>query len=363
MLRDRLQGGVALGGILAWVVMAGMGCGNDASVTAPVAPAVGGDVAVIQDADMVMRMDWQGMRDSAIYAKMKSMVDEHPDASAQIRDMEQVAEAIKEIVGLEEEDFLMVTFSASLEGVDLEGPNLDETMNAVMAIELAKPLSLEQIEEALRKVSAESPDANLVLNRQRHAGNDLLAVTMIDEHADETTLGVALTAYGRVVLAGTLTGTRGALDRAASGVIFSVVERLGLDPHALPHVAFRFDLTDAMKTQMRESLADPDPRDMMAGSMKVFESLERVDLKVDMADAMNLAFSMGLGTEEKAAAAKHVLDNTVLGMVRMMAGMMSGGQPLTVLDSLATRLDPNGMVTLSFTLSAADLEILQSLNP
>ncbi len=350
-----------VGGILACITLVGIGCGNGAQVSNS-QPASGGDIAVIQDADVVMRADLQGMRDSAIYTLIKDLADNQADTGLQIQEMEQVAEQLKDITGLEEDDFLTVTFSAVLEGIDFETDHMDERLNAVMAIELAKPITIDQLEEAINKAAEASPDINLAMARERHADSDFLAVTVIEEYGEDTTIGVALTAGGGVVLTGTMPGTKGALDRQARGVSGSAAEHFELDPKALPHLALRFDLTDAMQDWMRDGMGDPESYDPMVQSMKAFEDLERIDLKVDMADDMNVAFSMGLGSEQKATVAKNVLDNTVIGMLRMMVGMVSGGQPLTVLDSMDTRLEPHGAVTLSFTLTVSDIEILQSMN-
>ncbi len=361
MMKRKSGSRYIVGGILAFITLVGMGCGNGARVSDS-KPATGGDIAVIPDADVVMCADLQGMRDSAIYTLIKDLADNQPDTGLQFQEMEQVAEQLKDITGLEEDDFLTVTFSAVLKGIDFDADHVDARMNAVMAIELAKPLTIDQLEEAINKATETSPDINLAVAREQHAGSDMLAVTVIEEYGEDTTMGVAVTAGGRVVLTGTMLGTKGALDRQAHGVSVSVAEHLELDPKAIPHLALRFDLTDAMQDQMRDKMGDPDSHDPMANSMKAFEGLERVDLKVDMADDMKVAFSMGLGSEEKATIAKNVLDNTVLGMLRMMVGMVSGGQPLTVLESLDTRLDPNGAITLSFTLTPSDIEILQSMN-
>ncbi len=51
--------------------------------------------------------------------------------------------------------------------------------------------------------------------------------------------------------------------------------------------------------------------------------------------------------------AKNVLDSTVLGMLHMILGMVNGGQPLKVLDSLDTRLGPNGAISQSSTVVVA----------
>lgn len=348
-------------GLFAVMAVVVVGCGKKAA-------GGGADIAVIQDADLVVHADLDAMRGAAIYAKLKELADKQNEKSdAQAKKMKDLGEELKKITGLEDEDFQAITVSAVLDGVDMEAKayaDVADTLNGVMAVQLAKAVTLDQIEEAIQAAADDDPDMTVAMSRENYKNDEILVVNAKESaDAKESPFAVAMANDNKTIVAGTMIGTKGALDRAG-GKAESAVAALDLDEESPAQFAMRLNLTEEMRNQLKENAKQQagqtgNPQAAMAQS---FADLEKVSAAVNMADSMDVSLAMALGSEESATAAKGMIDTNVLGMARMMISMMSGGQPTTLGQSLKTVADPDGSVVLSFTLSSEDLDLIKKMS-
>lgn len=323
------------------------------------------NVAVIPDADLFIRVDLASMRDTAIYDKFKELREADGKPAVQAEDMKEMAEQLKSITGLTDKDFQKIVVSAVLKDLDLEAGNYKQAtdnLNGAMAIQVAKSVTLDQLEEAARKATAEKEDVEVGITRDAYKGRELLVLTSVKDGQEEQPMAVTTSADGKVIILGSMPGIRGAFDRSASGQVVAASDALGLPNDKLPQIAVRFDLTEQMREKMRQQNPQEQPPqggNPMAGVAAAFRNLEQVKAFVTMADDAKVMLSLGVGSVDSAQQAKGVLDNQVLSMLRMMATTLVGGQPLDVLNTLKTVADPKGSVQLSFALTAADIEKLQ----
>ncbi|MFO7822257.1 MAG: hypothetical protein R6V56_09430 [Lentisphaeria bacterium] len=349
--------GVAAGLLVSAAVIAATGCGKKKA-------DVDAGIAVIPDADLVVMTDMAAMREAPIYKRLEAFGEEQEKLNAsnpQADKMKKLGEELKNITGLKDEDFQIFVLSAALEGLDPDAKGYAEIadkLNGVMAVGIAKPVTLDQLEEAAKKATEENEEVEVETSRRDYKGNQILVLTNSKEDK-KAPIAVATAADGKVIVIGSMLGAKGALDRAESGDINAASQALGLGKDQQPQMAVRFDLTEAMQKEMQQQKPQTQPGNPMAGAAAAFKGLEQVKAYVTMGKNMDVLLAMAVGSEDDAKAAKNVLDNQVIGMIRMGMSMLAGGQPMPLLESLKTATDPTGTVKFSFSFSPSDIGLIQ----
>lgn len=348
--------------LLALTTVAVVGCGKEAD-------GVSSNIALIPDAELVVHADLADLRASSMYNTLDKLAEKQQGQQPQQAEkVKKIMEELKDITGLTEEDFQAFTMSMSFKGIDLDAKDFagaGDKLNAVMAMNVTKDVTLDQLRKAIEAAAEQDGNTSIKINREPYKGVPMLVVEDLNQaKKDQPPLALAMTGKNRVLLAGTVVGTQGALDRAASGSSADAAKMLGLDKQGAPQVGMRFNLNSEMQKRLKEKAAEAQTNEaggMQVAAAQVMEDLKQVALSLNMAETMNVNLTANLGSEEKARQAKMMLDNSVLSMARMIITAMSGGQPLSLLETLQTAADAAGTVSLSFTLSQADIETLQKV--
>lgn len=318
------------------------------------------DAAVIPGANVVMSFDIATARKSAMYGKIKALQDEQgaavPGALA-IKGMDETAQMASEILGLGDEDVVRATFSAKLLGENMAAieEDLDENLEFAVGIEVAKPVSLDQVEAFVKAVVAKQ-EKPLNITRAKLAGGDAL---MLDEGDDDDHICLVLQAGGKLVLGGTKSGVENAIARAAKPApLAKAVVGSGLPEGRKPMWFMSLVLSDSMKAELNEKTAAPaDGNPMQANLAKCFQNMSGAALTVDMAETLDLAVYAKLASAENATMLKGLFDNMAMPAVKMGATMLTGGQPLPLLDSMATS-STGDTASLKLSVTTADLDTL-----
>jgi hypothetical protein len=135
----------------------------------------------------------------------------------------------------------------------------------------------------------------------------------------------------------------------------------GLSSGQLPQSFLAVILSDSMKAELDKQLAQAEQQPgMAANAAKCFKGLSGASLTVDMGAAMALNLHVSLASAEQAETAKNLFDNVALSGIKMGASMLTGGQTLPVLETLAATTS-GSVASVSATLTEADMDMLQQI--
>jgi hypothetical protein len=322
------------------------------------------DAAIIPGAEVVMTADMDAMRASAMYDSVKDLSDKEELAqdNANMAELKKLTTELSEITGLTKDDLVTFTFSMELDNLDLSSEEKVDPSQAtlVMAAKLGKALPLAKIEDAINK-AAEGEETQPEITRETYQGTEMLIVED-PSNENEPAIYLAMLDSDTMLLAGTDSGIKGALDRIASGKLESASKVLGENGLADAQMAMLFKLPPQMQAQLKEKAAAKlaeNPTGMDAKFAKSMQGLKTVTMTMNMADELAIEIAALLASDEDAAQVKTLVDTSVLSMARFILAMMSGGQSMTLTESLATETSPGGIVALKFRISEGDIKILE----
>ncbi len=359
MTQSRVRGALAVG-VVAALSLVGVGGSRAAS------PA---DAVFMPGVDLAVVANLQAMRQAPIYAKLDAMSKQNEQLAAGapgMSDLTELRDKLTRITGLREEDLLGIRLAVDLDGIDFKQPEQTpfESLNLVMASQLAKPLPLAKLEEAIRACPPENEGgAKVEIARLAHGKRQLLAVKNLSE--ENQVICLTMAGEDRVLLAGTEKGVKGAGDRVDGGGAAGLAQEFGAAigrPVAGSQMFLLFEPTAAMMEQLKAEIqADPaaaNGNPMAAAFARIMQGLTGVSLGVNLADAMNVRTVVGVGSEADAQQAKTLMDSTVISMLNFSLAMLTGGQPMALAQSLKTSVGPASTVVLEFAVNAQDLDIL-----
>lgn len=321
------------------------------------------EAAIIPGANLVVSMDLAAARNSAMYQKIKALQEEDaadavPGAEA-VEEIEEMAEMAKEILGLKEDDLVRVTFSGKLLGDSLDGvqEDIDENVEAAIGIELKTAVELDQIEKFLN-AAAEKDGKTMNITRETVGGANALVV---DEGDGDDPMYVATVSKGKIVLGGTRDGLANAVKRAAKPVkMASAMEGSGMPSGTAPQMFLAIILSDAMKAEIGEKITTAEAEEGMAANFaKCFKGMNGATLGIGMTDAVDLAVYVNLASEEQATTLKSLFENTALSGLKMGVTMMTGGQPMPMLESITTQVT-GPVASLNLKVTEADIDLIKA---
>ena len=129
---------------------------------------------MMEGADMVIRVDLKGLRESAIYVASRK------EKSAEEK---AIQDAIVEATGLAEEDFEALLFAVDLDTIDFDAEDMAaemEKVNGVMALGLKKAVDIDTVVAGLQSVSTNN---TMSFETVKTEGRDVVVATSEEEEA------------------------------------------------------------------------------------------------------------------------------------------------------------------------------------
>ena len=315
---------------------------------------------IMPDADLMIQIKLASIRQSPIFKAITQLKEEQKQKGsakevAGIDKTDKTIEDLRQITGLDYSDFLLLVATADLDGVGLDTPPDPSTLNALVAVELAKELPVDKLETGLKAfVTTQAKDEGKpapTVSRVSHGDTDMIQVK---EAGKEDLTCLALTNADKVLLVGPKAAVEGALDRYKSGHNTSPGS---LFPSSVGKAVGRSSFyillkpTADMLTKMESKEGDaPNPAKQMVAQLKA------LGLGLNFGDSLNLALVGAFPTAETANQASMMIDAQAISGIKMMLSMMTGGQPLPMLATMKTGAVKNGMVWFTMALSQADLD-------
>lgn len=366
------RGPLAAVGLTAAVVALGCSCGKSSNA------AVNADVAIVPDANVVVKSDIAGMREAPIHAKMEEIRDAEESSLAK-DEVERMSTLAQEKLGLEEDDILKMVLSADLSEIDFaaaEPPN-PSTLEMAASVVVGKPVTMAKIRTYLEEQAA-TKDQKIQIEEKTYNGTPVLYVqeqedtdtadTAMQSRPDlpKFRLGIALQNKGELILAGTEKGLRGALDRAQGKGKSAESKAMARTRKQIPEGAQSYLLflpTENMLAKLQEQV---DQQAKMAeqgegGNAMMVQSLSNLvgmkgsGISMVMDDAVNLALMLSVASDESAAQLKTMLDSMVIGSLKMMAMQFSGGEGMAMTDTIEL-VQSGSNLTLKVSINEEDMQ-------
>ncbi len=346
-----------------------IGCGGRSDATA--APEANSNVAVVPGADLVLTVNMEAMRQAPLYDRLQQLMEKNRENSRNnnMKKLRDISEQLSKITGLTKEDMRKIVMSAELDEVDFSSgqePELDG-VPVVFAVELLKQLPLDKLEQAIKLAAEASAEVVPELGRQKHNGVEILTVVennQDDETANEAPLYLSMLGNDKLLVAGTLSGVQGAIDRALSGETASADKFFKDASIQQSHVSMILVPTPAMAAKLSEQATqkqEEKPDSMGANFAKAIQGMKRFSLGMHLTDSMAFELGTVVASEADAQQVKTIFDSTVISMAQITLAMMSGGKPLQLTQSMKTTVEPGGKVTFGFQISEADITVLEEI--
>lgn len=358
-------------GLTALVVALGSSCGKSNA-------AVNADVAIVPDANVVVKSDIESMQDAPIHAKMEALR-EAEESSLPTDEVERMRSLAREKLGLEEDDILKMVFSADLSGIDFDAdvPTNPSTLDMAASVVVGKPVTLANIRAYLEEQAA-AKDQEIHIEEKTYSGTPILYVQeQEDTDTANTTLqsgpklpklrlGIAVQNKGELILVGTEKGLRGALDRAQGNGKSAESKSLAQTRKQIPEGAqsyLVFVPTENMLAKLQKQVDEQAKmaeqgqggNPMMAQALRSLAGMKGAGVSMVMDDAVNLALMLSVASDENAAQLKTMLNTMVIGSLKMMAMQFSGGKGMPMTETIEL-VQSGSNLTLKVSINEEDMQ-------
>ena len=328
---------------------------------------------IMEGADVLVVTDLAKIRNSSISKELEKMQKEtgqSAKASFKIEKYEELGKELQKTTGLEEKDFKTFTLAAKLSDLDLTNKADIQKLNVAFALTLDKPLTLDKLEESLRKAADASEDVDTSAFKRTSIGeHEVLAVT--NDEANNTLNKLLFTSAqdNKTILGGTSAGLKSALSRIDNDSILSVQEEFGGWPEKAPHIGLLFNPTSEMLAKAKKQLESTQQKKQgqaqnrtKVAFIEILPHIKRLVLAVDCTDKMYFTLHSLMDSAQQAQKLTSLLKQPVISMTQATLTMVSGGKRLDLAQSLNAKVADNTRSVLSFQLSQNDLKTLQKMN-
>jgi len=315
------------------------------------------DAAIVSGADLVGRIDFGAMQSAPIVQKL-----EQAHKNERVRQVSEANRRFEEATGLKREDLRSIIFSANTGTFDANLPESErlEKVDGVIAIALAKPLTLERLTQGIQAMAADGPPPSV--SRKKLAGRTVLLVrpstpeqnaAYLATSRDGATIFLTLS---ETSLAVALAREHSGRYEVASASIVSAQAGMPADSQ----LRFAFVVPELLRSQIRGGLnnaKDNPSAAMMEGFLRNFQNIRSLSLSVGLSQDMALHLAGDLGDTESAQQAAMMIQTMLAPMLK--AALESRGTPTAIAESF--RVAPEGSsLRLGLRLSAEDLDSLGS---
>lgn len=331
------------------VMMVAPGCSRNKT-------ASGLDAALVSGADVVARLNVESIRSSPIVQALKGGAD--PSAPVGFW------QPFWNSTGLTQDDVSGVIVSVDLDNLDLANPPSDsqlETLQAIMAFELKKELTLDQLKAGIAAMDTTG----------RSAPTEIMIEDVPALKSNEGGV-ICLQGAGRFVfVAPNETCLGAALQRFKKGKVEALSPAMTAAFKALPgepQIRAVLVLTEALQAKLKADFEaqkqNPSPDlgvGMMMGMLGPMVEVKSLGLSVACTSDFNFNLGSVFTTMEAAAQMKATAD-MALGMLMMAAQQKSAGQPSSLAQSISVTQSEK-LLNISLTLTESDMALIKSLQP
>lgn len=310
----------------------------------------------VDGADVFFFFDPQGVNTSAFSQAVQANQSPEVKAAAE----EQKAK-FTEATGLEEEDLTAIVFSMSLDGIDFESqdPAQLETAKAVLAAELKKSVTLEQVKQALLTMGESSKGPVPDLNITEVDGMQVLELVGTQTEGGMDKAYSTLSEDGKTVLLSFNTASlKEGLNRLASGAPAAPSAEMENAVKTLGDRQIRMALVlpAAARAKIQQGVQAGAAQGGMGAMFMPFAGMTSLLIGVQTAENLDLTLSLDLGNPGNAQQAAGMMQSM---LPMMMMGMQQQLGPEAMGLANKIKIAPNGnAVSLNISLTPDDVNML-----
>jgi hypothetical protein len=315
------------------------------------------DDALVPNADVIVRCNITSLRESPIGKKIEQLKTEREKANPALAEKGDREVKLEKATGLTKEDVTAILMSASLAGINSKDTTAEAVANqlpAALAVELSKPISLDQLRAAAKVITSDTPDT---VSEVKLDG--VTAVVIKSSNPKEPSAYAAISTDGKTVfltlnessLKDALTRHRHGKPASPSPALAAAEKRLPADSQLKVVFIAPDAVRQAIKDQIASKLKDGGASaGMLMGMFKPFENIQNVSIHAGMSTDAVLSLSAELGSAQDAA--------QVAVLIPMLQGLIPKN-PQSGMPDLSTCLScSNSGAVISVTLRLTEQDIV-----
>lgn len=348
-IRTRASGMLVCLVFTAALVAGGCNGSNESSATAEQVSKRTVDAAVVPNADFVVRVDVNAIRQAPIIKQLENAKDNAVDTNP-------AYEKFQQATGLNKDDVQAVVLSANTANFDFANgaaqKNLPQ-MTAVAAVELAKPLTTEKLIEGL-KIIVEDKATISTFEMEGTQAVHLQSTKPDEPGAYAVTSRDAKTVF----IALNKASLQATLQREKKGVMMTSLPELQAlsNPASQANLSFVAPqaLRDHIQMQLSKSQENPGAA-MMNGFIAPFKNLRSVALGMHWDTGMQIDIAGNLGAAEAATQVAALIQTMAMPMLKQYTAKTSGKTSLN-LDKQFNVAVEDASLRISLRFSGEDLQ-------
>ena len=294
--------------------------------------------AIVPDADMIVRIDVEAAKAAPITQHIKAAQDD----ALRPEDAKARYEQFHTLTGLSEDDVRAVVFSADADRLAFDRgmtPDQFSQINAVGAIEFAKPVDLDKLAAGLRLMLEEEPSASL--SKVRLRDTDVLVITDPDAGVSKVYLAPSGDPQ-TLFLAFNESSLEAAFQRQRQGDAPAIPATLQTVVSADAQTSFALIAPESMRQAIQAQLSAAQNNSqaaMMAGFITPFKDLRSIAVSVRLDTDMRFDIACDLGQEQAAAQVSSMLQTMVVPMLSGMMAQSSGQPPAAISEKIKVSVE------------------------
>lgn len=314
--------------------------------------------AIVDGADIFFYYDIQGLTTSPYGQALEGAQTPEQKAAAE----EQFAK-FTEITGLEEDDISNIAFSMDIDGIDFasQDPSQLETAQAVMAVATKKPLTLEQMRDALVTVSETSEGPAPTIEMTEVDGVPVLQLTSTETPGGMDKAFATVSEDGKTVLLSfNMVSLKGGLARLATATPAAMSEEMtaATTGYKDSEIFMTVVLPAEIRALLEQGVQGAAAQGGMGGMLMPFASTRTLMVSVDTAENLDVGLSLDLGVPGNAQQAAGMIQS-MLPMMMMGLQQQAGPEAMNLMNKIKTSAD-GGKVKMTITLTPEESSMIMS---
>ena len=306
---------------------------------------------LVENADVFMYMDIAKMNQSPFYEAMDALQSPEDQALAE----EKMAKFTK-ATGLTEDDIITLTFSMDIDDIDFQAQDPDELEDAqaVVAIELAKSITLDQAKAGLESMSEEN-EMKAELTIATVDGMDVIVLeSKGGEQGPDKAFGTLSEDGKTFLMAFNTMSLKDATARITAGKAAEPTEDMSIAMDTVGDRQTRMILVlpPVARQKIKEGIETTAAQGGMGGMMMPFATAKSLIISANTTENLDFYLSLDLGEPGNAAQAAGMVQS----MLPMM--MMSMGPQAMELSQKIEIAPQDSVVTVSVTLTPDDINAM-----
>jgi hypothetical protein len=320
--------------------------------------------SMVPGADFVATLDIKKVNEAPIVRKRRAADEANPDRSASGVWLAKAAR-FETATGITKDDVIAIAFSCDIDTANLEGETPQERVGGaigILAIELAKPISIEKLKLALR----------LEYGSEQHAGVSEVAIgngrglKINASNEGDPDIYLAVAPEGHVLLTSFNVNALGEAQARlqSSGGLHepselaalrqTVAKQTQIQMACVVPAALR-DSINAQIVALQDQAAQNPGLAIVAGIVKLFGGIKNLCAGVALAEDASITVAGDLGDPLAAMNASLLLDTMVIPMLQAKLLQTTGGATPPNLDEMAKVSAQDSTLEIRFKLSEAQI--------